>query len=143
VGGEGGAGGGGGGGGVGRGGRGPAGRAGVHETIRRAGRADTITALGDVTRPRRGAADAGALHVGRAIHAGTGARFGGIAIAGRRAADSRGRLQGIRRTRIADAVAAFGRVTRTRRRPAHGGALRVDSAPGAPAATPRGPPPSA
>src|SRR5262249_48623730 len=79
---------------------------------------DAVAALRDVADARGGTADGGALRVGGAARPGTGGGLGDIADAGGRAADHRGRLEGIRGAGGGHAVAGLRTVARARGRPA-------------------------
>src|SRR5439155_802389 len=98
------------------------------EGVGRAVVGSPVAALGDVTVPGGRAADRRALRVGGAIGAAprTGLRY--VADPGRGAALGRGRLEGVGRAVVREAVAALGEVAGARRRPADGRALRVGGA---------------
>src|SRR5439155_26588419 len=76
------------------------------------------------------AADVGLLHVGGACSVRAGAGLAGIADAHGGTADHAGRLEGVRRTVVVRAVAAFVGVARSRRGPADVGLLDVGGAGG-------------
>src|SRR5439155_1284203 len=90
-----------------------------------------VAALGDVTVPGGRAADRRALRVGGAIGAAPRAGLRYVADPGRGAALGRGRLEGVGRAVVREAVAALGEVAGARRRPADGRALLVGGAGGA------------
>src|SRR5207244_8282217 len=96
-------------------GRGTALDPGGHQGIGRAGVGEPVAQLGDVAGPDGGAADAAALHVGRAEGVDAGACLGRVAAAGGGAADGAGGDEVVGGAIVPLPIAALGDVARARR----------------------------
>src|SRR5205823_2649522 len=95
-----------------------------YQGVRRAGVGHAVARLGDVAPARGSAADAGALHIRWTRGARPRAGLRGVARSRRGATHGARRLEHIRRTGVADAVAALGDIAGPGRGTADVGALR-------------------